>query len=172
MSWLDLTDLGQAGADLDAIDALLDGYESVRPLSPAEAVALPAVFPVVHVEYALSEVEYFAHVVSSPANADLAYDGFLLGHAAWFETAEGAAVLDHLRRRAARGACHGLSAARRTPGGSHAQNLPAAARGGRHVRRGRARGAGGPGRGGGQHRPGVDQPGAGRVHRHRAPSLR
>jgi Ser/Thr protein kinase RdoA (MazF antagonist) len=101
VSWLDLTDLGRAEADLDAIDALLDGYESVRPLTPAEAAALPEVFPVVHVEYALSEVEYFAHVVSSPANADLAYDGYLLGHAAWFETSDGAAVLDHLRRRAA-----------------------------------------------------------------------
>jgi Ser/Thr protein kinase RdoA (MazF antagonist) len=100
VSWLDLTDLGRAEADLDAIDALLDGYESVRPLTAAEAAALPAVFPVVHVEYALSEVEYFAQVVSSPANADLAYDGYLLGHAEWFETSDGAVVLDHLRRRA------------------------------------------------------------------------
>ena len=91
----------RAEADLDAIDAFLDGYESVRPLTPAEAAALPEVFPVVHVEYALSEVEYFAAVVSSPANADLAYDGYLLGHAAWFATPPGAAVLDHLRRRAA-----------------------------------------------------------------------
>jgi Ser/Thr protein kinase RdoA (MazF antagonist) len=101
VSWLDLIDLGRAEADLDAIDALLDGYESVRPLTPAEAAALPEVFPVVHVEYALSEVEYFAHVVSSPANADLAYDGYLLSHAAWFGTGDGATVLDHLRRRAA-----------------------------------------------------------------------
>ena len=54
----------------------------------------------VHVEYALSEIEYFAHVVSSAANADLAYDGYLLAHAAWFDTPDGTAVLDHLRRRA------------------------------------------------------------------------
>ena len=91
---------GRAEADLDAIDAFLDGYQSVRPLTPAEAAALPEVFPVVHVEYALSEVEYFAGVVSSPANADLAYDGYLLGHAAWFATPQGAGALDHLRRRA------------------------------------------------------------------------
>jgi Ser/Thr protein kinase RdoA (MazF antagonist) len=100
VSWLDLADAGRAEADLEAIDAFLDGYESVRPLSAAEAEALPEVFPVVHVEYALSEVEYFAHVVSSAANADLAYDGYLLGHAAWFATPDGTAVLDHLRRRA------------------------------------------------------------------------
>jgi Ser/Thr protein kinase RdoA (MazF antagonist) len=91
----------RAEADLDAIDAFLDGYESVRPLTRAEAVALPEVFAVAHVEYALSEVEYFADVVSSPANADLAYDGYLLGHAAWFASPDGAVVLDHLRRRAA-----------------------------------------------------------------------
>ncbi len=116
VSWLDLTDPdlaavdltgagaagpGRAEADLDAIDAFLDGYETVRPLTRAEAAALPEVFPVVHVEYALSEVEYFAGVVSSPGHADLAYDGYLLGHAAWFTTPDGAAVLDHLRRRAA-----------------------------------------------------------------------
>ena len=105
VSWLDLADPdepgpGRAAADLDAIDAFLDGYESVRPLGAAEAVALPEVFPVVHVEYALSEVEYFAHVAGSAARADLAYDGYLLGHAAWFGTPDGAAVLDHLRRRA------------------------------------------------------------------------
>jgi Ser/Thr protein kinase RdoA (MazF antagonist) len=105
VSWLDLADPdepgpGRAAADLDAIDAFLDGYESVRPLGAAEAVALPEVFPVVHVEYALSEVEYFAHVVGSAAHADLAYGGYLLGHAAWFGTPDGAAVLDHLRRRA------------------------------------------------------------------------
>lgn len=100
VSWLDLAECGHAAADLEAMDALLDGYESVRPLTPAEAAALPAVLPVVHVEYALSEVEYFADVVSSAANADLAYDGYLLDHARWFHCPAGQRVLDHLRRRA------------------------------------------------------------------------
>ncbi|HEY6278032.1 MAG TPA: phosphotransferase, partial [Streptosporangiaceae bacterium] len=95
--WLDLADSGRAGADLAAIDALLDGYQSVRPLAPAEAAALPEVLPVAHVEYALSEAEYFAAVVSAPALADLAYDGYLLGHARWFAGPDGAAALDHLR---------------------------------------------------------------------------
>jgi hypothetical protein len=52
------------------------------------------------VEYALSEAEYFADVVSAPALADLAYDGYLLGHARWFAGPDGSAVLDHLRPRA------------------------------------------------------------------------
>ena len=99
VSWLDLDDSGQAAADLEAVDALLDGYESIRPLSALAVAALAAVLPVVHVEYALTEVEYFAGIVASPANADLAYDAYLLGHARWFAGPEGAAMLDRVRRR-------------------------------------------------------------------------
>jgi Ser/Thr protein kinase RdoA (MazF antagonist) len=96
--WLDL-DSGHVEADLGAIDALLTGYESVRPLHRAESFALAEVLPVAHVDYALSEIEYFAGVVRRPGLADLAYDGYLLGHARWFTSSCGAAVLDHLRRR-------------------------------------------------------------------------
>jgi Ser/Thr protein kinase RdoA (MazF antagonist) len=99
VAWLDLDETGHATADLDAADALLSGYESIRPLGGRESAALAAVLPVVHVEYALSEVEYFAGVVSSPANADLAYDGYLLGHVRWFAGPDGAALLDRIRRR-------------------------------------------------------------------------
>jgi Ser/Thr protein kinase RdoA (MazF antagonist) len=101
VAWLDLAESGRAAADLDAVSALLDGYESVRPLSPAETAALSAVLPVVHVEYALSEIEYFADVVASPANADLAYDGYLLDHARWFGSTNGAALIGHLQARIA-----------------------------------------------------------------------
>ncbi len=101
VAWLDLAESGHAEVDFAALDALLDGYESVRPLSRAEAAALAEVLPAVHLEYALSEVEYFAGVVNSAELADLAYDTYLLGHARWFSGPEGSAVLDHLRRRAA-----------------------------------------------------------------------
>ncbi len=100
IAWLDLAEAGEAGVDIDAVDALLDGYQALRPLGPAEAAALPEVLPVAHVEYALSEIEYFADVVASPGLADLAYDTYLIGHARWFAGPDGAAVLGHLRRRA------------------------------------------------------------------------
>jgi Ser/Thr protein kinase RdoA (MazF antagonist) len=99
VAWLDLDETGHAAADLDAVDALLDGYQSVRVLGERETAALAAVLPVVHVEYALTEIAYFAGVVSSPANADLAYDGYLLGHARWFAGPDGTALLDRIRRR-------------------------------------------------------------------------
>jgi Ser/Thr protein kinase RdoA (MazF antagonist) len=102
VSWLDLPETGQAGVDVEAMDALLDGYMSVRPLSRTEAAALAELLPVVHLEFALSEVEYFADVVRSAANAALAYDGYLIGHARWFAGPDGSAVLSQLRRRSGR----------------------------------------------------------------------
>jgi Ser/Thr protein kinase RdoA (MazF antagonist) len=102
IAWLDLAGTGQAAVDIPAVDALLDGYASVRPLTRAELSALAALLPVVHLEYALSEVEYFASVVRSRENADLAYDGYLIGHARWFDAPEGRGLLSHLRQRADR----------------------------------------------------------------------
>jgi Ser/Thr protein kinase RdoA (MazF antagonist) len=96
VAWLDLAETGTARADLPAAAALLEGYQAVRPLSRAEAAALPRVLPVVHLEYALSEVEYFAGVVRSPQNADLAYDGYLIGHARWFGQPQGRELLSFL----------------------------------------------------------------------------
>jgi Ser/Thr protein kinase RdoA (MazF antagonist) len=102
VGWLDLAETGRAEPDLDAVDALLDGYQEVRPLTRAETAALAEVLPVVHLEYALSEIEYFAGVVHSPANADLAYGTYLIGHARWFTEPEGSALLGHLRQRPGR----------------------------------------------------------------------
>jgi hypothetical protein len=81
-----------------SVDALLDGYRSVRPLDEIERAAVAEVLPVVQLEYALSELEYFADVTRSPGNAELAYL-YLTAHTAWFEGPEGSALLDHLRRR-------------------------------------------------------------------------
>ncbi|MBJ6362572.1 phosphotransferase enzyme family protein [Paenibacillus sp. GCM10012307] len=79
--------------------ALLEGYESVRPLSSGESAALVAMLPLVHVEFALSEIDYFIGIVGSLANADLAYDTFLIGHAKWFSEEAGKNFLDFLERR-------------------------------------------------------------------------
>jgi Ser/Thr protein kinase RdoA (MazF antagonist) len=101
VSWLDLAGTGRAEADLDAVDALLAGYQSVRPLAPPERAALAELLPVVHLEYALSEAEYFASVLRSPDRASLAYDTYLIGHTRWFTGPAGSALLEHLRRAAA-----------------------------------------------------------------------
>jgi Ser/Thr protein kinase RdoA (MazF antagonist) len=95
VSWLDLPETGTARADLAAAAFLLDGYQTIRPLTRAEAEALPLLLPVVHVEYALSEADYFTSVAVSTAHADLAYE-YLIGHARWFGQPPGAALLGFL----------------------------------------------------------------------------
>ena len=80
------------------IDAFLAGYESVRPLSLAEANAIGVLLPLVHAEFALSETDYFIRILNSPDKAEVAYKTFLLGHANWFSTEAGKHLLEHLSR--------------------------------------------------------------------------
>ncbi len=94
--WLDLDSGGSAPAQLDAIDALLAGYHRIKPLSENDLHTLVALLPLVHVDFALSEVAYFHGIVGSTRSADLAYEAYLIGHLHWFNGAEGHRLLKHL----------------------------------------------------------------------------
>ncbi len=83
----------------DHLNALLDGYESVRPLTDEEAAALAPMATLCHAEFALSEADYFLGVLHSEERAAMAYDGWLVGHARWFRGA-GGPLFTALRRRA------------------------------------------------------------------------
>jgi Ser/Thr protein kinase RdoA (MazF antagonist) len=97
--WLDIQAGRDAPALLAQVDALLEGYSSAAALTALERDALVSLLPIVHVGYALTEIDYFHGITGSAANADLAYDGFLLGHCRWFGRAPGTALLAHLRQR-------------------------------------------------------------------------
>ncbi|MDX6212933.1 MAG: hypothetical protein QOF82_2020 [Frankiales bacterium] len=84
-------------ARLDVVDALLRGWCSVREISEVEAVALPELLAVVHVEFALSELGYFHGVTHSAENAQVAYEDYLLGHARWHAGPEGRSLRRHLQ---------------------------------------------------------------------------
>lgn len=94
--WLDLDTGGSAPADLQAIDALLVGYHSVKPLSATDIQTLAALLPLVHIDFAFSEIAYFEGVVQSTSSADVAYHAYLIGHLHWFNGAEGQRLLNHL----------------------------------------------------------------------------
>jgi Ser/Thr protein kinase RdoA (MazF antagonist) len=83
----------------DHLHALLDGYESVRPLSDAEAAALAPMTALCHAEFALSEADYFLGALHSRQKARMAYYGWLVKHARWFLGSHGFALLDVLRQR-------------------------------------------------------------------------
>jgi Ser/Thr protein kinase RdoA (MazF antagonist) len=89
VEWLRLgvghSDIAQSGLAA----ALIAGYREVRRVPPGEARALPHVLKLAHVEFALSEMAYFHGVLHAPERVSMAYDDFLLGHAAWFATRHG-----------------------------------------------------------------------------------
>lgn len=77
--------------------AMVAGYAAVRSFSPAERQALPLLMALAHVEFALSEADYFIGIVGDEDDARLACPGFLLGHAHWFEERHGRSFLAALR---------------------------------------------------------------------------
>jgi Ser/Thr protein kinase RdoA (MazF antagonist) len=85
----------------DHLSALLDGYESMRPLSSKESMALAPMAALCHAEFALSETNYFLSVLHSEQKAWYACEGYLVAHARWFR-GPGSKLLDALRTRAAR----------------------------------------------------------------------
>ncbi len=96
VEWLELDDKGAAAVHLDAAAGLVEGYQEVRRLTDAERAALPDLLALCHVDYALSEIDYFRGVTRSPQNTDLAYR-YLVDHTAWFAGPVGSRFLDALR---------------------------------------------------------------------------
>ena len=88
---------------LDHLEALLDGYESLRSLSREEAAALAPMTALCHAEFALSEADYFLGALHSEERAAMACEGYLVGHARWFHSEPGRKLLDAMRRRAGAG---------------------------------------------------------------------
>jgi Ser/Thr protein kinase RdoA (MazF antagonist) len=83
---------------LDHLIAMLDGYESVRPLNAEEAAALAPMTALCHAEFALSETDYFLSALHSEEKAQMACYGWLVGHARWFLSSVGTRLLDAIRR--------------------------------------------------------------------------
>jgi Ser/Thr protein kinase RdoA (MazF antagonist) len=96
IAWLAL-DTGTAATHPDIARALIEGYRQVRPLDADDIQLLAALLPLVHVDFALSEVEYFHAVTRSPDRADVTWHTFLRGHADWFGTPPGKVMLDAIR---------------------------------------------------------------------------
>jgi Ser/Thr protein kinase RdoA (MazF antagonist) len=87
----------------DHLEALLAGYESIRPLCREESAALAPMTALCHAEFALSEADYFLRILHSEEKAVMAYDGWLVGHARWFHSRAGSELIEFLRSRAAAG---------------------------------------------------------------------
>jgi Ser/Thr protein kinase RdoA (MazF antagonist) len=100
IEWLAIQEGKTEVAHHDLLDAMLDGYHALRPLTARQWLALAALLPLVHAEFALAELAYFHGITHSAKNAALAYETYYLGHAAWFNSAAGQALLQHIASRA------------------------------------------------------------------------
>ena len=89
-----------APADAQAALALLSGYHTVLPLSREDVATTIALLPLIHIEFALSEVDYFAGILADPDQAALAWNGYLIGHADWFLSPAGQDFLAQVRHGA------------------------------------------------------------------------
>jgi Ser/Thr protein kinase RdoA (MazF antagonist) len=102
VEWLELhegqEDRDDAPVHLDHLEALLEGYESVRPLTEDEAAALAPMAALCHAEFALTEADYFLGVLHSKENARVCSEGYLVGHARWYRGAGGQKLLNALRK--------------------------------------------------------------------------
>ncbi|WP_341209153.1 phosphotransferase [uncultured Sphingomonas sp.] len=97
-AWLELGERRDDSiADPVAARSLLAGYSTIRPLDRDAIDTIVRLLPLVHIEFALSEVAYFAGVVEDRDAALLAWERYLLGHADWFRSAAGQAFLTRLR---------------------------------------------------------------------------
>lgn len=99
VAWLEL-ERGAEAVRIDIALALLDGYREVLPLSAERVHLLADLLPMVHFDFALSEVEYFEGVTGSTANADVAWQPFMLGHPEWFVSHHGQTLLQALHAAA------------------------------------------------------------------------
>ena len=98
VKWLEITDPTVPVIATEAAQSLLRGYQSVRALSDNEKHALVTMLPIVHTDFALSEVDYFMRITNSEADADEAYYTFLLDHATWFQSEQGQQLLLAIRQ--------------------------------------------------------------------------
>lgn len=87
-------------ADPAAALAILAGYRTIQPLSASDIDTVIALLPLVHVEFALSEVDYFAGILADRDSAALAWEGYLIAHAEWFLAPAGLDFLKQIRSAA------------------------------------------------------------------------
>ena len=102
VEWLDIDPASSSGEEVrvhfDQLEELLDGYDSLRPLTSDEAAALAPMTALCHAEFALSEAYYFLSMLHSEEKMRVALIDYLVGHARWFGSSGGAKLLDAIRQ--------------------------------------------------------------------------
>ncbi|OEY93742.1 phosphotransferase enzyme family protein [Acinetobacter qingfengensis] len=94
LDWLALAQSDDIHVDIASLRGLLEGYIS-QPHQVESLLILPKLLPLVHIDFALYELEYFLDITQNAAHADAAY-AYLLEHLRWFRTKQGQVFLAQL----------------------------------------------------------------------------
>jgi Ser/Thr protein kinase RdoA (MazF antagonist) len=102
VEWLELNaesaKIDNVPLHIDQLEAMLDGYQSVRPLRDAEAAALAPMSALCHAEFALTEADYFQSVLHSQVNTRICTGSYMVGHAQWYRGPGGQRLLAAIDR--------------------------------------------------------------------------
>lgn len=101
IAWLDLSEKRtDIPIDVDAAVRLLEGYSSLAPLSGYDITTIIRMLPLVHIEFALSEIDYFAGILNDAEQSAMAWNDYAISHADWFTSPTGRNFLIELERKA------------------------------------------------------------------------
>ncbi|MCX5616941.1 phosphotransferase [Bombella sp. TMW 2.2559] len=95
ISWLDPE--GAPAVHEEQLLTFLHAYDARRPRTFIEKQLTACWLPLCHVTFALSEVAYYSHILGSREAADISWQDYLIGHARWFHTGRGQALLTLLK---------------------------------------------------------------------------
>lgn len=87
--WLEIGAGNLEAVRRDVAQAIIDGYESLRPLTTVERALLPAIMPLVQAEAALNWISYQWGTLRNAQAATWSLEIFFGAHTHWFDSAEG-----------------------------------------------------------------------------------
>lgn len=87
--WLEIGEGNLEAVRRDVAQAIIDGYESLRPLTTVERALLPTIMPLVQAEAALNWISYQWGTLRNAQAATWSLEVFFGAHTRWFDSAEG-----------------------------------------------------------------------------------
>ncbi|TPW36253.1 phosphotransferase enzyme family protein [Oecophyllibacter saccharovorans] len=94
-SFIRWMNMGRDPVAWDQLHAFLAGYDAIRPRTLAERQLTGRFLPLVHVQFALTELAYYAALLHDlPTARRDVWSGYLLGHARWFESPVGQKLIE------------------------------------------------------------------------------
>lgn len=88
IDWLALAEISEINVDDVGLEKFIHGYVS-EAKNLEQLSIVPDLLTIVHVDFAISELEYFVQITQNLQHADSAYYDWFIGHLQWFLSPQG-----------------------------------------------------------------------------------